>query len=1435
MSQLRSVFETNPINNVLSSWWARARELFAWQEATAPTTRFLGAAVAFPRVLIEWGALVFGVLFFCQRILDFGAQTILSGNDTESLQQLDWVFFNAVKNAGTFPLWNPYFRTGWPFFADGFLHVYNPLSSLSVLFFGVWDGPKIAVILSYCAAAFGMWWLAKVLGLGSAARVWMGFSYALTGQPAARFFQGQYDFVYGYAWFPWAIGALIAIAQTRRRLYIGLAAIFMALIVFSGNAYYGFYMVFVALLLGIVAIVDVRRDAPRLSIRTLTALLLLLTGLLAIGLSAIQTVPLFEGRSLISKGGDPELATAHTFQQVWLDYTSPESQRPDTVDFPAREEYFAYVGLIPFILLLLTPLALWRGQRRWLIFFALLFITATCYAALKDMPLGSWYAQNQFWTQWRYPMRALVLGALALTVLGGMGIDAFWRVAAEWTMTHREEWLARAASWIARGFLVLLAVLMVLSVLDIAMVNRVPVFTYDACKPQYQAMAWLRPRLSGPAFVSNPQGCHGAVISQDLYYLDGWYGFEVLPMTEGMVNQRPVAAEPNYQLVGIGAQPTSPSARLVKEFDSNSIYRIPDSLPYAFSVENSLLLNHDTSSPIKADQVKPLAPYVASPNRVELIVSSKAKSTLVILNSLYPGWKVQVDGKSAPLLNVSSFMATPILEGVHKYEFVFDPVSFKLGLLLSVLSLVVTGILIARDVRFKLAVPRLSPTLLDKLRGLVPSPQRSRVFSPIAAALETNGSAPVASVGRFDLAGLSIDIRWRGLNALTRVEMLPWVLFGGALVIYAITRFVDLDKFPIYFFADEAIETVLARQLIEHGLRSSTGQWFPVFFDTYGFQNPLISVYVQVIASSLLGVSINASRMGPAFVTLLASGVLALILKLIFKIRYWWTGVLFLGIIPAWFLHSRTVFEAAMMASFYTGFLFCYLMYRYRSPRFIFGAVVFAALTFYSYGNGQLVIGFTAILLALSDIRYHLKQWRFVGLALVLGAILAFPYIQLRNDHPEEAAYHLRTLNTYLFQKIPLDEKIKQFAATYGYGLSPQYWFIPNEHDLARHRLSGYGNILIYTLPLFLIGVVFSLRHFRESRYRTLIIAALAAPIGGAITDIGVTRTLAFVIPAALFTAMGLDWLIARIRVSLVQRFAPIVVFAVLSFAGLFMLNDSLTNGPLWFRDYGLYGMQWGAEQLFQTIPSYLRQSPQTTVGLTSTWANGADVFIQYFMPDEPRVHMDALSAYVAEKKPLTDDMVFITTPGELKEARESGKFKPIKIEQKIKYPDGTDGFYFVRVAYVDNVDALFTEEKAARTKPETEEVQWNGETVKVTHSLFDMGRAINMLDDDTFTLARGLEQNPLLIEIEFPAPRPIKGLGMDFGSSDYELTVSLYADDSSEPVTFKQEFRKLPADPHVEMTFDNAPAQVKKVRILVHDLLQADPAHIHVREIKFK
>jgi predicted DNA-binding antitoxin AbrB/MazE fold protein len=673
----------------------------------------------------------------------------------------------------------------------------------------------------------------------------------------------------------------------------------------------------------------------------------------------------------------------------------------------------------------------------------------------------------------------------------------------------------------------------------------------------------------------------------------------------------------------------------------------------------------------------------------------------------------------------------------------------------------------------------------------------------------------------------------RNTWAAHRVEI---VLFMVGLLVYGFTRFWEIARFPIYFFCDEAIHTVLAHELFSRGFRDAAGHLLPPYFLNAEKWNLGLSVYLHVL-SLPFGRSEEATRGISAFISMLAPVAVALMLKLIFRQRFWWLGALVLALLPAWFLHSRTAFETVMMVSFYAWFLCFYLLYRYRSPWYLFGAVLLGAMTFYSYANGQGVMLISGMLLLLSDWRYHARKWRVVLPAMAVVGLLTVPFFRFRAIQPDALEGQFQALHSYWLEPISLAEKLRMFGDRYLKGLGPAYWFFPNDVDLTRHRMKGMGNLPTIFLPFFVVGLVVALRGWRSSAHRAVLVACLAAPFSSALVDISITRVLAFVIPATILITFGIEQLV-RLggRLAPYRLVAPILTL-VFSLMSLVMLRTALADGPTWYTDYGLGGMQYGAPQLFDAIPEILEESPDTQVLLSPTWANNTNIYAPFYLPPElqPRLSFWNVDAFLFHKRPLDQTMLFVMPADEYARAQQSGKFVMQTPERVLAYPDGTPGFYFVRMAYVPHIDDLLAADRLARSQLVSDQVLLAGQVVEVRHSVFDGGQPSDLFDGNPETLVRGMEANPLVIAIDFPEPRVVNTLGMDFGTmSLFEVKV-VYSTVAGNTEEFTQRYEGLPSDPHVEIPLPEGPHTLTTLRVEVRDMYAEEPAHVHVRGINVR
>jgi len=465
--------------------------------------------------------------------------------------------------------------------------------------------------------------------------------------------------------------------------------------------------------------------------------------------------------------------------------------------------------------------------------------------------------------------------------------------------------------------------------------------------------------------------------------------------------------------------------------------------------------------------------------------------------------------------------------------------------------------------------------------------------------------------------------------------------------------------------------------------------------------------------------------------------------------------------------------------------------------------------------------------------------------------------------------------------------------------------------------MKGYGNILITTLPFALLGMVHTLRNLRLPAYRTVLITLLLSPSAAALVQISITRTLIFVIPAALLTAIGLEQVLGWVedprkrlvelakgraprRVRMVAALITLVIgilvastfkdnlnrltlsalviilslqtsgvfvslarwltngnalrkpklwnlspsiialaaFLILAGANVFMLNDALRNGPLWFRDYGLGGMQYGAFQIFDIMQQYRQVHPETKIISSPTWANGGDVLPRFFVDDFSSFQIASVQGYILQKLPLDNNTLFIMTPQEYDIARTSPRLTNIKVERIVPYPDGAPGFYFVRLRYADHVDEVFTAEKVARQVLRESRLRIDGQDVRVRHSYLDgdfQDQSIaQVFDNDPLTLAKTFEANPFVIELTFPEPRMLTGFSIRIGAANLKITLKCYSKPGTQPIIYKFEMQGTRRQP--ERSFDlPAPTRIQILQVEVLDPKPNDQTKVHIWDLTLR
>jgi 4-amino-4-deoxy-L-arabinose transferase-like glycosyltransferase len=736
-----------------------------------------------------------------------------------------------------------------------------------------------------------------------------------------------------------------------------------------------------------------------------------------------------------------------------------------------------------------------------------------------------------------------------------------------------------------------------------------------------------------------------------------------------------------------------------------------------------------------------------------------------------------------------------------------------------------------------------SPKSLQGGEIVVPGTGRSRV----TLILEPGANVIVDIVKRDEDGGSqdagSIHLRNRRSKFLTSLKHFkPAGLNWGTLaillsiLIYLVSRFIALDSFPIYFFSDEAIQTVRAGDLLLNDFYGEKEELLPTYLINGGQYNLGVSVYIQMLPTLIFGRSIWVTRGLCVLFSLFAVLGVGLSAKNVFKSGQPYLYILILSTLPTWFLHSRTAFETALATSFYAAFLYCYMMYRQGRFGWLYAAAAFGALTFYSYSPAQMVMAVTALALFLSDLRYHWRQRKHVFITIGLLLVFTIPYVRYLVNHPGENMRHLLILDSYLVKSTTVWQKIATYFKYYLLNINPVYWFFPNDVDLIRHVMKGYGHLGWWFMPFIAVGLVNGFRKIKESTYRVVLIALLAAPAGAALTGQGVTRALFMVIPAALLAGLGLDQVIAwlrRIRIN--PRAAAVFCLAALIGLNTYMVYDVVKNAPTWFTDYGLSGMQYGARQVFSAALDYMEEHPEDKLIISSQWANGTDTLAHYFLSKPLPYDVGSIEQWLTEQKPLDASFTFVVIPEEMKLIQDSGKFKAIDVVQTIDYPNGQIGFYFVKAAYVDNIAAIFAKEVEDRHVLITEAgYLGDGTEVIVSHNAFDMGKLADAFDGNPASVIRSEEANPMHFNMQFPTPRSYQSLTLRIGGNPTRLEVQFIPADGRPVINFSQDYPVSGDYRDITFTLDKA-IPLSEVRISVTNTESGEPDHVHLWEITLK
>ncbi|MCC6147829.1 MAG: glycosyltransferase family 39 protein [Anaerolineaceae bacterium] len=621
--------------------------------------------------------------------------------------------------------------------------------------------------------------------------------------------------------------------------------------------------------------------------------------------------------------------------------------------------------------------------------------------------------------------------------------------------------------------------------------------------------------------------------------------------------------------------------------------------------------------------------------------------------------------------------------------------------------------------------------------------EKPQIITQTALPAQAGSPSPIKTAPRFRERAPPFLRRW-AQHARTLAQnraAAGWLtnsrlLFALCLLFYVLIQFTGLGVYPAHFSYGEAVSIVNAAVLVRNDMHGAQQDLLPTFTKNNSQYDQSATVYLAVIPYLLFGKSVIVARAVTALIALLGAVWFALFLRDFLHLREWWLGPLLLALTPAWFFLARTGLETAQMAAFSIGFWYYYAVYRDRNARFLYPALILGGLVFYTYTPGQIIIVVTGLILLAVDWRYHWQQRKTTWKGLLVLLLLAAPLVRFFVQQPEAYLDRLYMYNSYLvWPNLTVLQKAGRYLLEYLRGLSPIFWLSPHtDGQRIRYAFGGLPPLPWLYAPLIVLGLYTGIRRWRAApAVRLAFYALLAAPAGAAVIIGGtLPRRLAVVFPLVLFAALGLstalEWVEAR-RPWL-RRWSNLTLLVFFAASGIFAMLDANTNGARWLPNYGLDGLQWGAPQVYSAARGYALQHPDTVVLVSPNWTSQGQTLRDFFAEDYPNIQVQGAGDFIGTYHEEISTYVFVLTPEDLSQVRQSGKFKPPEVLQVIPYPDGRDGFYFVRLAYVEDISAILKAERAGRRKLLTETVLLDGEEAEAQYSTLDMGPVGNVFDN---------------------------------------------------------------------------------------------------------
>ncbi len=631
------------------------------------------------------------------------------------------------------PFWNPYLSCGTPFMAMLQTQVFYPFNLLFVIL-PFPAALNIHIIIHTCLAGFFTFLLMRYNAFGKTEALLASVVFMFNG-----FFAYHIEFIHhmsAYVWLPLIFLYFQKSLMERKIQYYLFTALLLAVQFFAGYPQFSYFTVLILGMYFLFNLFSFKTDKKTIQYKLLTFSVILTS---FAGLILVQILPTLELTALSERAGgmniNASLEYSMTFKEmltyffipVWNIFYSLTLHDAQTTGF--------YFGIFCPVLVLFAFIN--KSERKTAYFFGFITLLGLALALGKNTFLYSIFLKYfPGMAYFRFPVQCLYFAVFGITILSAMGLKAiknkkvqililliflgefyfFGRNACNlidsnyFKNVNNPSWLAETVN--TQDYRILMNPL----TLD-KLKNYTPK-NYNDC------VNYRDTRIINYGMLNNLYDANGYIIlgvrSYEVFLSELFkqgYNSKLLNLigVKYLISERdmknPVWKPLKTTDYGMNVYKNSGALPRTMFFTRSKTFATDaDTLRYMkssqFTPENEIIftqagLKEPFSTSIAIPQDADIITDEYSPNRITLYVYNKTPGWLFLSDTYYPGWKVYINGKKGNILKADYTFRAVLLDTIqqgeaNRIDFVYNPVSYKLGLNLSLITLMLILIILIK-------------------------------------------------------------------------------------------------------------------------------------------------------------------------------------------------------------------------------------------------------------------------------------------------------------------------------------------------------------------------------------------------------------------------------------------------------------------------------------------------------------------------------------------------------------------------------------------------------------------------------------------------------------------------------------------------------------------------------------------------------------------